>query len=326
MSVSSRWRWPAYLAGFGSALVITPGVGAAAAVPSAAATRAAVPSAAATRVAVPSAAANRAAARREAQRLLTTLTLPAPRVALSAEPRGDRGALRVPGSTLAEEKLVDVPAFWRLRLPASAVLDGIAAHPPRGATRTTSGIVTGPSDTVWWETYSWPVVGPRLGTRQLTVALTTLADGETGVRADAQVVWIVPRPATERVPAGVRTIAITRDAYGATPALSLSVTGPGRIARIETLLDRLPTVQPGAWSCPAQPTPVPIVALRFRSASGGVLARASEDATVTEPTTPCDPLGFSIRGRPKTPLLGGAAFLGSVSRLLGRRLGLTATS
>ena len=189
-----------------------------------------------------------------------------------------------------------------------------------------SGIVTGPSSTVWWETYSWPVVGSTLGTRQLTVALTTLADGETGVRADAQVVWILPRPAGERVPAGVRAITITRDANGATPALALRVTGAARIARIETLLDRLPTVQPGAWSCPAESTPIPIIAFSFRSASGRVLAHASEDATVTEPTTPCDPLRFSIRGRPQTPLLGGAGFLGSVSRLLGRRLGLTATS
>jgi hypothetical protein len=99
--------------------------------------------------AAPSAGANRSAARREAQRLLTTLALPNPHAVLSAQPHGDRGALRVPGSTLAAGKLVDVAAFWRVSLPPSVVLDSSDAHPPRGSTRTTSGMVSGPSYTVW---------------------------------------------------------------------------------------------------------------------------------------------------------------------------------
>ena len=51
------------------------------------------------------------------------------------------------------------------------------------------------------------VNGPNLntlGTRELTVAAAKLDDGSTGVRVDAQVVWLDPRPAAEMIPASAR--------------------------------------------------------------------------------------------------------------------------
>lgn len=59
----------------------------------------------------------------------------------------------------------------------------------------------------------------------------------------------------------------------------------------------------------------------FRASDGGtVLATASELAFATEPTTPCDPMSFSIRDHPQTPLLGGASVIRKASRLLGVHL------
>jgi hypothetical protein len=100
------------------------------------------------------------------------------------------------------------------------------------------------------------------------------------------------------------------------------VTGEAKIRRLVAMINRLPIVQPGVWSCPAMPGNAPVITFTFRaSASGNPLAVASESLDVREPTTPCDPLNFSVRGRPQTPLLRGAAFLAAAGRLLGVRLG-----
>src|ERR1035437_2217173 len=86
------------------------------------------------------------------------------------------------------------------------------------------------------------------------------------------------------------------------------------------MIDRLPIVQPGGWNCPAQFAGSPRVQFVLRSAGGAVLARAAEDADVVEPTTPCDPLSFSVGGHPETALLHGASFLHAVARLPRARL------
>jgi hypothetical protein len=91
--------------------------------------------------------------------------------------------------------------------------------------------------------------------------------------------------------------------------------------KIIAMIDQLPTAQPGALSCPGMFSGTPVVTFRFLARSDGpALAAASEFADVSEPTTPCDPLSFSIRGNSQTPLLRGAAFLHRVQRLLGVKL------
>jgi hypothetical protein len=156
--------------------------------------------------------------------------------------------------------------------------------------------------------------------RQLLVNLVALTDGNTGVRADAQVQWIVPRPASERIPAGVRAVDITRGVPGRPPAIAVTVSAPAEVSVIVAMIDRLPIVQPGGWNCPAQFAGSPRVQFVLRSAGGAVLARAAEDADVVEPTTPCDPLSFSVGGHPETALLHGASFLHAVARLTRARL------
>jgi hypothetical protein len=82
------------------------------------------------------------------------------------------------------------------------------------------------------------------------------------------------------------------------------------------MIDRLPTIQPGAYACPGFYGP--IVTFTFRASDDGpALATASELAGITEPFTYCTPMNFTIRAKPQTPLLGGAAFLRSTERLLG---------
>jgi hypothetical protein len=151
-----------------------------------------------------------------------------------------------------------------------------------------------------------------------------LPDGTTLVRVDAQVVWVIPRPASERIPAGVREISVTRGPPHHTPTVSVAVTSPATITKIVTLVNSLPTAQPYTMSCPSWAPETPVVTLTFRgSRHGQVLAQATQLATATEPTTECDAMGLTLHGKPQTPLLKGAAAIRTIQQLLGVQLALT---
>lgn len=264
------------------------------------------------------AAINRQAAARDAGELLARLRLPFGAVLVSHEPVGDAGVLALPALGQGTSDVVDHHVWWRLSKTPADVLAFVKAHRPSGSKKVTSGSGGGlrqPSSE--FVGFGWPPVAGVLGTRWLLVEVVRLSDGSTGVRADAQVMWIIPRPVGEKVPVGVHEIDITRGTRGHPPSLSLHVTSRATVREIVAMIDQLPTVQPEAISCPAFPVDGPVVTFRFRPARGApALATASEPSWVTEPTTPCDPLSITIRGRPQTPLLRGAAFLRHTERLL----------
>ncbi len=263
-------------------------------------------------------------ARADANTMLSRLSLPAGAVQLSHEPSGDGGVLARPVSRpAAMPELVDEHAWWRVPGSAASVLDYLKAHAPRGGKLTQSGsqgpvhgrVVSG------FVGFSWPQIARLLTNRQLLVQAVDLTGGGTGVRVDAQVQWIIPRPVSERIPRGVHEIDVTRAAPGESPSLWIKVVSPHVIRALVGMVDALEIVQPGAYSCPAFPTGAPVVTFTFRASDGGtVLASASEPASAREPTSSCDPMTFSIRGHPQTPLLGGAAVVHAAGRLLGVHL------
>jgi len=127
----------------------------------------------------------------------------------------------------------------------------------------------------------------------------------------------VPRPAAERVPAGVGAISITRAPPGHLPDMSRTVTKRTSVDAIVAMVDRLPIVQPGFVACPVILPGTPVVTFAFRAGrSGPALATASEPADVTEPTTVCDALSFSTGAHVWPSLLHGARFLHRVDRML----------
>jgi hypothetical protein len=250
---------------------------------------------------------------RDAQQLLDRLSLPPGATQLSSEPSGDGGVLSRPPASSATPNQIDQHRWWRADGSPDSVLSYVKAHPPDGSRLEMNGTGAGPGYSYQYLGFSWPPVDNRLGTRWLLVEVTALPDGATGVRSDAEVVWIPPRLPTEKVPPGVRTIDIRRTS----PPLSLRISNPWKVRQIVRLVNQLPVAQPGAIACPALVAGRPVVSFRFMSASGLNLAAASEHADVAEPTTPCDPLFFSVRSHSETPLLRGAEFLHRVDRLLG---------
>ncbi len=116
-------------------------------------------------------------------------------------------------------------------------------------------------------------------------------------------------------------IEVSRRVPGHPPTVARTVSERAHVRRIIQLIDRLPALQPGVWSCPAQTSTAAIVTLTFRSLPGGAtLARASAPADSGNFATSCDAMSFSIRGRRQTALVHTRDFFTAVGRLLGVKL------
>ncbi len=170
--------------------------------------------------------------------------------------------------------------------------------------------------------FGWPtIVGTR--SRQLTVSVATTPGDATSLRVDADLVWLVPRPASERIPDGVHAIDITRGAPGQPPSQALTVTDASEVKSIVVLANRLPTIQPGELDGRNTAQPVgavePKITFTFRAAPGGaVLALAKESAQAVELGTR-QPMSLSIGGVPQIPLLQGPKLVAETERLLNEK-------
>lgn len=254
----------------------------------------------------PATTSNRLAAARDAERLLSNVVLPPDAQRLTDPPPGVH---RTPFQVPTGAQRVDRYRFWRVSEPLGAVMRFARTHRPRGAQRSGSGYESG--GTVF---FAYPAQAGRTSGRWLAVTMVELPDGSTGVKADAQEIWIVPRPATEAVPAGIREIEIR------SPHRLLRVTDRAKVTRIIRWFDRLPTVQPGIFNCPML-IEGPKIRLVFRGARG-ILARASfaaDSAGHSLVSTRCTPISLSVRGQRETPLVGGR-FLLRVQHLVAAKL------
>jgi hypothetical protein len=161
---------------------------------------------------------------------------------------------------------------------------------------------------------------------------TSAAATGSVIRVDAQVVWLPPKPAAERVPATAKVVRIepvagspapgkvaadkvpvpggkqAQRSTGLTPtdAKPAEVTDPGVVAQIAKAIDQLPLFPPGATSCPIDLGRA--VQLTFRSAVNGPVV-----AEVTAHLGGCQPVTLQV-GDKQLPALRNAAEL--VARVL----------
>jgi hypothetical protein len=266
-------------------------------------------------------AANRALASASAAALLRHTPRPAGATRSQTEPAGDGKLLGHPPPTPATHTLVDRDALYVVASPLRSVEHFYLGHRPAQARPDGTGDDTGPGVPAnVYLTWAWPAGSPAIASRETLVELVALPGRRTGIRIDAQVVYRVPRPAAERVPAGVGAVSITRAKPGQVPDLSRTVTGPARVQKITSMIDRLPIVQPGEIACPVLLAGTPVVTFTFAATPGGsALATASEPADVTEPTSACDALTFATGAHAWPSLLHGARFLHRVDRLVHAR-------
>jgi hypothetical protein len=223
-----------------------------------------------------------------------------------------------------------------------AVIAYVRKHPPAGSTAdvgmgTSRDTKTGVRSTDIQ--FSWPDVPEQLLNRTLSVTVVTPPQGHPVVIVESQDAWFVPRSAGERVPAGVRAIAITlRLGPGATGP----VMRPGghvqtshyvvwRASRVRTLVDTvngLPIVQPaiGPLECPMMLTgsAASELTLAFETGRGGkTLTKAQvyihRGTNWTDGGGVCDPINLWIAGQQQTPLTS-ATFVKQIGALVGTKI------
>ena len=265
----------------------------------------------------PTSSSNRRAATRDAARLRGLVTLPPGAIRVSTQPPGDDKLLIEPPQEPTGQ-VVDRFGWWQVPATFDSVVAFLQTHRPRGSEPQGSGRAGGPAipENEMFSFAFPPSSGVSI--RTVTFYAVALRGGGTGIRVDAQESWILARPASEKVPAGVHEVEITSVRPSGTPILSRSVTDRAKVRRIISLLDQMQIVQPGTYSCPLLPEGQPVVTFDFRAAAGQpVLAQASVTDYGFE-SGPCNAVSFSIRGHRQKPLLGGS-FLSQIQRLLGIR-------
>ena len=264
---------------------------------------------------VRSARSNAQAARDDAASLLRKLTLPSGATPSTGEPTGDDGALAAPAmGRPATPNAVDDHAWWVLPDSPDSVLAYVKAHPPAGSTAFSSGTGGGGSQPTESSIgLGWPPITGELGTRWLIVGAVQLANGSTGVRADSEVVWITPRPPSERVPRRARRVVVTNTRGGTVVQGPFTVTSRAMVARIVSLLNGLPAWQPGVYSCPAD------FGWRVRVAFYGTVAASSVPPLAVAVVTPtgCGVVQLSLAGKRQRPLADGYEAANRITKLLG---------
>jgi hypothetical protein len=247
-----------------------------------------------------SSAVNRASAQAEAMRLLALVRLPAGVRASAVEPAADQHVLREPTYDEATPNLVDAHAWWTTSSSPAAVLAYVRAHLPHGVVGEGSSASGGPPGTVLASSESFVLSGipGTLAERVIGITFAALADGETAIRTDGEAVWITPRPAWERIPAGVERATFT--ASGASgngvlgpPSASRTLTGAA-LHKLVSAINQAEVVQPGVRGCPLGITES--VSLQFFNATGRMLARATENPTG------CASVSVAIGSRSGPPL------------------------
>lgn len=242
---------------------------------------------------------SRAAA--DAASILASFVPPPGAARLTSAPGADGGVLRRPPVVLGSPNVVDDVTWWRVSGTPQALLAWEKSRLPSRFTGTGSGTVGSPP-AMWSVQYSLPPVPGVLTDRNLAMEAVNAGGGQTVVRIDAQVAWLPPKPASERVPAAAKVVTISATPgpmVGAKVPAPATITNAATVRRIASLIDGLPLFPPGRYSCPAELGRA--VQMTFRARAGGPPL-----GVVTAPLTGCQGVRFIVGGKSQPPLAGGA--------------------
>lgn len=270
-----------------------------------------------TTVTEPRTAINRRTAFADAHGLLDEVRMPGA-VRVDHEPRGDGGFLAHPASAPGTDALADVHRWWTSRATVALVIADIEAlKPARASTGHSFGTFSGPGHSGQMIEFDWPARTGVLSSRAVVIEAVNLGDGMTGVRADAEDVWTVARPAGEQLPAGINRVTITSAVPDSTPIVTLDVTTLAQVAQIVSLIDSVQVAQPGWTSCPAEFAGAPVITMTFRG--GAELAAATVRDDDGEPSSECSgEIDLTLGGAPQMPLAGNV--IEPLQKLLGVNL------
>ncbi len=258
-------------------------------------------------------AAREAAATAEAGRLLAGIESPGGAASSASEPAGDGGRLAIPPAS-ERSGLVEQHGWWVIPGPPLAALDYIHEHSTELAG--VEGWLSFKGETgAEIARARLPEGTGVIGERWLRFTAVALPGGSTGVRADAQVLWLLPR---NRIPGGTRLLRIDvrRLRPGHPRPVVFNLRSLSRIARIVSRLNSLPVARPSLLlrSCPAGRGTVRLAF--YRKLSG------PPQAVVAFTIGGCGGVEARIRGKPLQPGLEADNFFSTLERILGRKLRL----
>lgn len=267
---------------------------------------------------------SRATAHALAARLLSETVLPPGAVPSMTDPsQGSLPRPIWPSNTPATPDVIDLHGFWRVPGEPRSVTAWIHTHSPAGLHAFEAQY--GPAnvtDAVSYVGFFLPLKLPAIDAAAddapdawLMVETTDAAGGGTAVRADAQVVWLKPRPATERIPAGVKQVTVTVRRSPQKSRSTLTLTTPAQIRAVIGFVNQLPLLQPDVVACGHFPKEPKVDLTFWGSAGSEPLAAAVAD------DYGCDVVTFQIRGRAEPTLTGGITLAKQLESLLDLRLG-----
>jgi hypothetical protein len=252
-----------------------------------------------------STAVTRATLGQAASHALDRLALP-PGAVVSGLVRGTPIELWSPSNRLAIANHVDVYRVWRLRQSPGRVMAFIEAHRPAGSslgvgTEASSAANGGPAK-VQAATVEINFSATRSGIwRQLAVDIVSLDGGVTALRVDSEAGWVMPRPKSDLIPAGVTRVELEwRLRTGAHHGL-VTVTKPQRVKALVSLFNSLPSAQRGTGLC--KRAPYGFIRFAFEAGQG------TPPLALATWAPPCQNLGLEINGGPSSPVRAGAPTL-----------------
>jgi hypothetical protein len=247
--------------------------------------------------------AQRAAA--AARAILAAFVPPPGATRLAGRPRLPRGwaSYAVMGMTAGTQ--ADAVGYWRVAGPPAAQLAWEKAHISRRFSR--QDVLIGPPS--WNTVYALPPVAGVLPQRELNVQVYEAGGGTTVIMAAAMVAWQTPRPATEVIPAGVRSVTIASSGPWPRTPSPVTVTAAAAVRQLVALVNGLPA------ALPHQPEPCPMGAgfvLTFRAGAG-------PPAAIADGPADCDAVHLTLRGTAEPDLQPPGSYRAAVLKIAGLR-------
>jgi hypothetical protein len=268
---------------------------------------------------------NEAAAKADAAKLLSEVALPSGARRLGAEPSGDHGYLK-PLAHLVTTTIGFVHTrWWRVTgATPGQVIAAVRASPPRDRASTSPSGVSGTGSSATGVIFYLKDVPGVLDSRMIEVTATALPDGATGVLAQSQSIWVVPRTAASMIPATTRVVSVSETTTGGRVLHSGTVTGASRVRAALHYFNGLRPTQPFVYNCPAAIHEPDVVTVKFLSSKRGApLATASFTGNVSQRgsggTTPCNPVELRIGAKAPVGLLSDD-YISSLNHLLGTHI------
>ena len=123
--------------------------------------------------------------------------------------------------TEASPNLLTSTTWWRIDMPFDDAVAWIQAHSPAGLKPGMSGWSGGPGEPA---NRSFGFDAPSTTAYEgatVELELAAMSSSETGLRADAEVIWLPPKPAGEFVPSGTAVTLLAVNHFGSSDATTL---------------------------------------------------------------------------------------------------------